>query len=263
MRKFLIDKAAVVSLAVMTLLMTSTAFVVLSYKKDNTDSKPIVVHIQVKVDKDKEKSTDTRTDSYHIPPVAKEEKKDNNEIDWSKIPLEPKPGVVKTSVPDLDHDVQSLLFKSKINRKFSRHDVNCLAKNIYYEAGVEPDMGKYAVAQVTINRVNDYRFGKTVCGVVMASIDKDDKPVCAFTWVCEKHREPHGTNWKRSVEIAKDFLYNGVRLYPVRAALFYHAAYIKRPYWADPKQEITQIGQHVFYADDKKPDLKSTKLSKR
>ena len=34
-------------------------------------------------------------------------------------------------------------------------DVFCMAKNIFHEAGTEPELGQYAVAQVTLNRVRD------------------------------------------------------------------------------------------------------------
>ena len=42
----------------------------------------------------------------------------------------------------------------------------CLAKNIYYEAGLESREGMIAVEQVTLNRTEDDKFPKTVCGVV-------------------------------------------------------------------------------------------------
>ena len=45
-------------------------------------------------------------------------------------------------------------------------ELHCLALNIYHEARGEPELGKFAVANVTMNRVNDARFPKTVCDVV-------------------------------------------------------------------------------------------------
>ena len=44
--------------------------------------------------------------------------------------------------------------------------LDCLTKNIYWEAATEPFEGKVAVAQVTMNRVDSGRFGNDVCGVV-------------------------------------------------------------------------------------------------
>jgi spore germination cell wall hydrolase CwlJ-like protein len=45
-------------------------------------------------------------------------------------------------------------------------EVKCLAQNIYYEARNEPEEGKVAVGVVTLNRTQDPRFPKSVCGVV-------------------------------------------------------------------------------------------------
>ncbi len=42
----------------------------------------------------------------------------------------------------------------------SDKDVECLARNIFYESGGEPTEGKIAVGIVTINRAQDPRFGK-------------------------------------------------------------------------------------------------------
>ena len=48
----------------------------------------------------------------------------------------------------------------------SDKDVDCLARNIFYEAGGEPTEGKVAVGMVTINRANDPAYPTGVCGVV-------------------------------------------------------------------------------------------------
>ena len=50
--------------------------------------------------------------------------------------------------------------------KYERLDIFCLAKNIYHEAGVENKKGKYAVAQVTLNRVKHRSYPSTICHVV-------------------------------------------------------------------------------------------------
>ena len=43
----------------------------------------------------------------------------------------------------------------------AKRQVDCLAQNIYYEAGWEPEQGKVAVAMVTMNRLQQSeRFGK-------------------------------------------------------------------------------------------------------
>ena len=44
----------------------------------------------------------------------------------------------------------------------ARTQVDCLAENIYYEAGYEPRDGQIAVAMVTLNRVQDPQFPKDI-----------------------------------------------------------------------------------------------------
>ena len=53
-----------------------------------------------------------------------------------------------------------------VSIKTREQQLDCLAINIYREAGYEPFEGKVAVAQVTLNRVQAGVFGKDVCGVV-------------------------------------------------------------------------------------------------
>ena len=43
---------------------------------------------------------------------------------------------------------------------------HCMALNIYHEARSENMAGKFAVADVVLNRVNDRRYPDTVCGVI-------------------------------------------------------------------------------------------------
>ena len=57
------------------------------------------------------------------------------------------------------------------NRK---KQLTCLAKNIYFEARNEPFAGQFAVALVTLNRVNDSAFPNTICKVVYQGIHTAD-----------------------------------------------------------------------------------------
>jgi spore germination cell wall hydrolase CwlJ-like protein len=59
--------------------------------------------------------------------------------------------------------------------------LDCLTRNIYWEAASEPFEGKVAVAQVTLNRVEDGRFANTVCGVVYQKNVFYERVVCQFS----------------------------------------------------------------------------------
>mgnify|MGYP003324414285 CR=1 FL=1 len=61
------------------------------------------------------------------------------------------------------------LFISREAHGFDENgDRFCLAQNIYFEAGNQPFIGRYAVANVTLNRVNDSQFPNTVCDVAVS-----------------------------------------------------------------------------------------------
>ena len=68
--------------------------------------------------------------------------------------------------------------------------LDCLTKNIYWEAASEPFEGKVAVAQVTMNRVKNGRFGDGVCGVVYQKNVIYQKVICQFSWACLLYTSP-------------------------------------------------------------------------
>jgi len=128
----------------------------------------------------------------------------------------------------------------------SPEDKYCLAKNVFHEAGVEPMEGKLAVAQVTINRLKSGRWGNTICKVVYAKAQ--------FSWTLDKRKRkevPKGPLWEESKQAVRIFL-KGDRLPTLTKSLFYHTDYIKQPRWASEDYKIAQIGQHIFYTQDKK-----------
>ena len=129
--------------------------------------------------------------------------------------------------------------------------LNCLTKNIYWEAGSEPFEGKVAVAQVTMNRVDSGRFASDICGVVYQKNVIYEKLVCQFSWYCDgssRVKPIHPARWRESEEVAKQVLFEGFRLPSLRSALYFHADYIN-PKWGKP--QVAKIGRHVFYSERK------------
>jgi spore germination cell wall hydrolase CwlJ-like protein len=125
--------------------------------------------------------------------------------------------------------------------------LDCLAKNIYWEAASEPFEGKVAVAQVTLNRVKSGRFADSVCGVVYEKNVIYQKVICQFSWSCNGSTRIvpiHTQAWNDSNEVAKKVLLENFRLPGLKDALYYHATYIS-PGWN--REKISTIGQHVFY----------------
>jgi spore germination cell wall hydrolase CwlJ-like protein len=126
--------------------------------------------------------------------------------------------------------------------------LDCLALNIYREAGHESFEGKVAVAQVTLNRVDHHAFPKDVCGVVYQKNVIMEKVVCQFSWHCMTfpQHKPNDAAYKESYAVAKKVLLEGFRLDSLEKAIYYHAVYVK-PNW--PYVKITQIGNHIFYKE--------------
>ena len=134
-----------------------------------------------------------------------------------------------------------VLVKTKQQVAMTAKELDCLAKNIYHEAGVEDRAGKIAVAQVTLNRLREGRWGKDICKVVYAKAQ--------FSWTLDKSKRtqvPKGELWEQSRQVAMEFQ-RGVRVKGLEDSTHYHANYIRDPNWAKAKQVAKQIGQHIFY----------------
>ena len=134
----------------------------------------------------------------------------------------------------------------------TQKQLNCLAQNIYHEAGSESFDGKVAVAQVTINRANNGNFPSTICGVVNQKTQVADKTICQFSWVCDplaRGRRIYSKAWQESQEIAHSVLLDGLRLESLGTkALYFHNAK-ERPKWRLAR--VDRIGGHTFYSGDK------------
>ena len=127
-------------------------------------------------------------------------------------------------------------------------NLDCLARNVYYEARGEPLAGQYAVAEVTMNRKDSRHFPRTVCEVVYQQNwdPLRKRNVGAFSWTEFKVvPEPIGEEWQRAWQVAEAVYYEKAPR-KLKGALFYHADYIK-PDWARQKRQVAVIGRHVFY----------------
>ena len=129
-----------------------------------------------------------------------------------------------------------------------RKNLECLAKNVYYEARGEPPEGQYAVAEVTMNRRASRRYPATVCAVVYEKRWDAirERYVGAFSWT-EFYAvpEPAGEAWALAQKVAADVYYDRAPA-RVEGATYFHATTIK-PSWARTQKRVAQIGRHVFY----------------
>jgi spore germination cell wall hydrolase CwlJ-like protein len=140
-------------------------------------------------------------------------------------------------------------------------DEHCMALNIYHESRSENLAGKFAVADVVLNRVRDDRYPQTVCGVIYQGQHKPSwkdpnelVPVrnrCQFSWYCDgKSDEPFdGDAWSESVLIASQIINENKFRGLTEGSTHYHTTFIS-PYWAPSLQQVGTIGSHIFYRAD-------------
>lgn len=191
------------------------------------------------------------------------------------------PGIVDQARGTFGSLVQ-LITEPWIDFKVTKKDQECLARNIYHEAANEPEEGKAAVGIVTINRVKDSRFGRSICDVVnqrtvqtrshevlktemvrtgyfgntepirKKHVVLSQVSICQFSWTCMFVKKPRSSDerWEESQRIAESLLEGDYEEYRSKYsdALFFHATGI-RPTWSKQKQYVSKIGGHIFYAD--------------
>ena len=141
----------------------------------------------------------------------------------------------------------------------SSPELYCMALNIYHESRGDNIAGRFAVADVVLNRVQDPRYPDTICEVVkegpISKWWKEEKnkevPIrnrCQFSWWCDgKDDTPHQARaWRQSQEIAYHIVYNNQFRGITEGATHYHATYVN-PSWNRSMVEIGRIGEHIFY----------------
>ena len=182
--------------------------------------------------------------------------------------------VVAIVAMTMAHSIQAqepLKRPSVIGSFYTKEDVECMAKNIYFESRSDNMAGQFAVADVVLNRVKDKRYPNTVCDVIYDGPIKEkwktkqypDLPdskreyvplrhKCQFSWYCDGKKDeiPRYDNdaWERAQLVAGYILYSGEYLGITEGATHYHATYVS-PNWRHDRgmQLVGRIGSHIFY----------------
>ncbi len=140
--------------------------------------------------------------------------------------------------------------KADITKVDVSKEIDCLAKNIYFEARSEPIDGKLAVGHVVLNRVADKRYPASICEVVRQG---GEEPLnrCQFSWWCDgRSDQPKNVRaWQQSLVLAR-VVFWGYSDDPTLGALWYHADYVK-PVWRKVLPLGPKIGKHIFYLNDR------------
>ena len=113
----------------------------------------------------------------------------------------------------------------------------CLASAVYFESKGEPLDGQLAVAQVILNRVEDGRFGPSICAVVKAPRQ------FSFVRGGALPMPSNGVQWATARAIALIAI-SGSWPEIVPDATHFHATRVN-PGWK--LRRVATVGQHVFY----------------
>lgn len=155
-------------------------------------------------------------------------------------------------IPEEAVSSQDTTFVKESTQPYTEADLMCLARNVYYEAGSEPYLGKIAVAMVTLNRLGDPRFPKDICGVVNHKLKSraSGKWVCQFSWVCQKNKKIPvlSQSWESSMQIAKNILMGEFEVsgHKFKEIMFFHNTSVAPPSLVNLRR-VMRIGNHYFY----------------
>ncbi len=122
--------------------------------------------------------------------------------------------------------------------------IECLQRNVYWEARGESILGQILVARTTLNRVHDARWPNTICGVVYQKSQ--------FSWTLhrsKRYSHPHETKaWELAGIVANQTLLDAAlaKHDPSHGATFFHAHSVKPP-WAARFTPTISHGGHIFY----------------
>jgi spore germination cell wall hydrolase CwlJ-like protein len=124
-------------------------------------------------------------------------------------------------------------------------ELQCLAEAIYFESRGEPLEGQVAVAEVVLNRVDDRRFPKTVCGVTNPGVGSGRG--CQFSYACDGNSDvmKSAVARQRAEKLASLMLADRPRTV-TDGATYFHTRSV-RPSWSRKFARTTSIGHHIFY----------------
>ena len=118
-------------------------------------------------------------------------------------------------------------------------EIDCIAKNIYFESRGEGIKGMTAIAHVTKNRVNSGKFPDSYCKVVYQSNQ--------FSWVSKRPKvDKTDEAWQTAKNLARVIYYVDLPQDPTYGALYFHSGKDKL-YWTKKFKKTTKIKGHTFY----------------
>lgn len=132
----------------------------------------------------------------------------------------------------------------------------CMIKAIHFEAKGESELGKIAVANVILNRVESSRFPSSICGVIEQGPEYSNgipkRHKCQFSWYCDGRsddimitNEIERESFAETALIAFNAV-NGNLSDVTNGSDHYYAHDKVTPYWKSYGKSFIIIGNHTF-----------------
>lgn len=123
-------------------------------------------------------------------------------------------------------------------------EYNCLVITLWHESRNQSEVGIQWVASVIINRTKHKNYPSSICNVVLQNKQFSNvQEAFKRSVILQKQ-----AGYTRVARIAFDSLYGD--LVPPRGILFYHTKAVK-PSWSKRLKKVREVGDHVFYAENK------------
>jgi spore germination cell wall hydrolase CwlJ-like protein len=154
------------------------------------------------------------------------------QIDSKFITVDP---IAIAAIEEMKIEQEMMLLKAE-------REIDCLTRNIYFEARDQSIEGQYAVAEVVLNRIKDPEFPSSICEVV----EQKNEKVCQFSWFCDGKSDKMRD--RKAILIARNVALSSIanKTNFTDGALYYHANYVS-PDWQNVKM-TTEIEDHIFYS---------------
>lgn len=129
------------------------------------------------------------------------------------------------------------------NDTYDKREIECLARNVYFESRGEPLKGQLAVIYTTLNRSKSGKFPNDLCKVVYQPAQ--------FSWTRQKNKQIKEKEVYNDIKDTVHEVLRGEHKDVTQGATYFHATSIRRPYWVKGMRCTARIGGHAFYRPSK------------
>lgn len=143
-------------------------------------------------------------------------------------------------------DVRAMIPEFINSTAEDRRQLLCLAVNIYHEASVVDEQDAWAVGFVTLNRLQNGRWGDTICQVVGAKSQFGWVRGGITTKVGTEFQTPDYQRWERAQRIAYLILNDPELIDVTDGRMFFWNRKTDNPPWKRHAYDLLRIGVHVY-----------------